>query len=73
MNKKWLKSCFFSVLLLGSVGIEAAQAKLFDVEEFYLDNGLQVLVIPNHKAPIVKQMVWYKVGAVNEPVGKGRW
>lgn len=71
MNKKWLKSCFFSVLLLGSVGIEAAQAKLFDVEEFYLDNGLQVLVIPNHKAPIVKQMVWYKVGAVNEPVGKG--
>ncbi len=48
-----------------------AEAKLFDMQEFYLDNGLQVIVIPNYKAPIIKQMVWYKAGSVDEAAGKG--
>ena len=32
---------------------------------------MQVLVIPNHKAPIVKHMVWYKAGSADEPHGRG--
>jgi zinc protease len=47
-----------------------AHAKLFDAESFTLPNGLQVVVIPNHRAPIVTQMVWYKVGAADETTGK---
>jgi zinc protease len=47
-----------------------AHAKLFDAESFTLPNGLQVVVIPNHRAPIVTQMVWYKTGAADEVVGK---
>src|SRR5215468_2497422 len=39
------------------------------VTEFTLANGLQVLVIPDHRAPVVTQMVWYKVGAADEPRG----
>ena len=39
------------------------------VSEFTLGNGLQVLVIPDHRAPVVTQMVWYKVGAADEPPG----
>ena len=39
------------------------------VTEFKLNNGLQVLVIPDHRAPVVTQMVWYKVGAADEPPG----
>ena len=39
------------------------------VSEFTLDNGLRVLVIPDHRAPVVTQMVWYKVGAADEPPG----
>ncbi|HSD91757.1 MAG TPA: pitrilysin family protein [Methyloceanibacter sp.] len=39
------------------------------VSEFKLDNGLHVLVIPDHRAPVVTQMVWYKVGAADEPPG----
>jgi zinc protease len=39
------------------------------VVEFTLANGLQVLVIPDHRAPVVTQMVWYKVGAADEPRG----
>ena len=47
------------------------RAEVFGVSDFYLDNGMQVLVIPNHKAPIVKHMVWYKAGSADEPHGRG--
>lgn len=53
------------------VSVFSVQAKLFNGEEFFLDNGMQVIVIPNHKAPIVKHMVWYKAGSVDEAPGKG--
>ena len=48
-----------------------AKAKVLDAETFTLKNGLQVVVIPNHKAPIIKQMLWYKVGSIDELAGKG--
>ena len=51
--------------------VNIAEAKFFGAEEFYLDNGLRVVVVPNHKAPVIKQMIWYKVGSVDEPLGKG--
>ncbi|WP_404381406.1 M16 family metallopeptidase [Caenispirillum salinarum] len=44
--------------------------KVFDAHTFTLDNGLQVVVIPDHRVPVVTQMVWYKVGAADEPPGK---
>ena len=39
-------------------------------QSFTLKNGLQVIVVPNHKIPAVTQMMWYKVGAVEDPAGK---
>ncbi|SOD96108.1 M16 family metallopeptidase [Caenispirillum bisanense] len=44
--------------------------QVFDAHAFTLDNGLQVVVIPDHRVPVVTQMVWYKVGAADEPPGK---
>src|SRR5581483_6955073 len=41
-----------------------------DVSTFTLGNGLQVVVIPNHRAPVVTQMVYYKAGAADEVPGK---
>jgi len=38
--------------------------------EFTLSNGMQVVVIPDHRAPVVTHMVWYRVGAADEPRGK---
>ncbi|MCT4656082.1 MAG: insulinase family protein [Cohaesibacter sp.] len=38
--------------------------------QFELDNGMQVVVIPDHRAPVVTHMVWYKVGAADEGAGK---
>lgn len=41
-----------------------------DLESFTLDNGLQVVVIPDRRAPVVTHMVWYKVGSADEPAGQ---
>ncbi len=44
-------------------------AKIFNAESFKLDNGLEVIIIPNSRAPVVTSMIWYKVGAADEPQG----
>jgi len=36
---------------------------------FALANGLQVVVLPNHRAPVVTQMIWYRAGSADEPQG----
>ncbi len=37
--------------------------------QFALGNGMQVLVIPDHRAPVATQMLWFRVGAVDDPPG----
>jgi zinc protease len=37
--------------------------------EFTLSNGMDIVVIPDHRAPVVTHMVWYKVGSADEPKG----
>lgn len=41
-----------------------------DVSTFTLKNGLEVVVIEDHRAPVVVHMVWYRVGSADEPAGK---
>jgi zinc protease len=37
---------------------------------FMLRNGMEVVVIPDHRTPVVTQMIWYKVGSADETPGK---
>ncbi|MGB1234298.1 MAG: M16 family metallopeptidase [Planktomarina sp.] len=39
------------------------------VTTFDLDNGMKVVVIEDHRSPVVVHMVWYKVGSADEPAG----
>ncbi len=48
----------------------AGMAFAAEVTDFTLDNGMQVVVIEDHRAPVVVHMVWYKAGAADEPPGK---
>lgn len=48
----------------------ALPARAAEVSSFALDNGLDVVVLEDHRAPVVVHMVWYRVGAADEPVGK---
>ncbi|HHC30066.1 MAG TPA: insulinase family protein, partial [Rhodobacterales bacterium] len=41
-----------------------------EVTDFVLDNGMEVVVIEDHRAPVVVHMVWYRTGAADEPPGK---
>ena len=40
------------------------------VAHFILANGLEVIVIPDHRAPVVTHMIWYRNGAADDPPGK---
>ena len=40
-----------------------------EVTNFTLPNGMEVVVIENHRAPVAVHMVWYRVGAADEPAG----
>ncbi len=41
-----------------------------NITTFELANGMQVVVIPDNRAPVVTHMLWYKVGSAEDPVGK---
>lgn len=43
---------------------------VFNPESFTLENGLQVVVVPIHRMPVVTHMIWYKAGSADEPPGK---
>lgn len=40
------------------------------VESFRLANGMDVVVVPDHRAPVVTHMVWYRNGSADDPAGK---
>jgi zinc protease len=61
-----LGAAFLAVLLIAAPAV----ASVFNPSTITLPNGLQVVVIENHIAPVVTQMVWYKVGAGDEVKGK---
>lgn len=69
----WRNLVSGALLLTGVAFIPAAQAETErqpEIADFTLTNGMQVVVIPDHRAPIATQMVWYKIGSADEPPGK---
>lgn len=56
------------VLAVSLVTGKAARAE--QVSTFTLDNGLEVVVIEDHRAPVTVQMIWYRIGAADEAPGK---
>ena len=60
-----------AALLLGTLYLPlvmAAEAQ--PTHEFFLDNGLKVIVREDHRAPIVVSQLWYKVGSSYESPGQ---
>ncbi len=48
----------------------AAEQSGPEIADYALANGLELVVIPDHRAPVVTHMIWYKVGAADETPGK---
>lgn len=55
-------------LMLSAAPVLAEMPK--GISHFTLSNGLEAVVIEDHRAPVVVQMVWYKVGSADEAPGK---
>ena len=70
MFKSAMAFALTALLVVPVMAEEAVQPEAPVAEHFVLDNGLEVVVIPNHRAPIVTHMVWYKVGSADEAPGK---
>jgi zinc protease len=56
----WVAGLLFTAVLWLA---QPAQAELFVADTFTLENGLQVVVLPKHLAPVVYQILVYKAGA----------
>jgi zinc protease len=50
--------------------IWALPASAAEVTTFTLSNGMDVVVLEDHRAPVAVNMVWYRIGAADEPPGK---
>lgn len=64
-----MRKLFAAVALLPTLFAGAALAAA-EVTSTTLENGLEVHVIEDHRAPVVVHMVWYRVGSADEPPGK---
>ncbi len=52
----------------GKPGSESAAQTA--IVQGHLENGLDIVVIPDHRAPVVTHMVWYRNGSADDPLGK---
>ncbi len=53
---------------IGSAPCDAAATRR--ASEFALGNGMQVVVIPDHRAPVITHVVWYRIGAADNIAGQ---
>jgi zinc protease len=58
------------VILCAAGEAGSAAADVFSAETFDLSNGMKVVVIADHRVPIVTHMLWYRVGSADEVAGK---
>jgi zinc protease len=70
-----LSACLATLAALAASGVLAwAQTRekpgAWRPETFSLSNGLTAVVLPDHRAPVVTHMLWYKVGSADEVAGK---
>jgi zinc protease len=61
-----------ALLILAAVApfARAAAVRGPEVAHFTLANGLEMVVVPDHRTPVVTHMAWYRVGSADETPGK---
>lgn len=56
--------------LIAGLALLATPLAAEDVTIYQLQNGMDVVVIEDHRAPVVVHMVWYRSGSADEPLGQ---
>jgi len=62
--------CFFLLFLLNAFALNAKEQTENRYIHYTLENGLEVVILPNNKAPVVYHSLWYKVGSADSPEDK---
>lgn len=66
-----MKSLVFLMLCLLTIGgTSLAADQQLDLQQYVLDNGLEVILVRDTTAPTVAVNIWYRVGSANDPQGK---
>ncbi|MBJ26118.1 MAG: peptidase M16 [Rhodospirillaceae bacterium] len=67
----------FCLILCSLIFLHSSQSYCEDIKNstfnatyHQLDNGMNIVTIPNRRSPIVVHMVWYHIGAGDDPIGK---
>lgn len=63
---RWWGAVAAGFMMMNSSGSVLAM----DIQSGQLDNGMKVVVVPDHRAPVVVHSVWYTVGSVDEETGR---
>jgi len=63
---RYARNVALFALLLPTSAVAETSGKVTD---FMLDNGMQVVVVEDHRAPVVQHMLWYRAGSADEPKG----
>jgi len=70
LNRDVFIAAAIITLAVGATPVFAVDDTSAKASHFTLPNGLELVVIPDHRAPVVTHMIWYKVGAADETAGK---
>ena len=72
-SRKGFKQVFAATALslMAVTAVANDDISIANTHEYVLDNGLKLIVREDHRSPVAVTMVWYKVGSVDEPRGKG--
>lgn len=64
-----MKPIFSTLILMAGLGnASVANPGIYNPQVVTLDNGLQVVIIENHLAPIASMGIYYKVGTADDPI-----
>jgi zinc protease len=63
---RYARTALLSAMFLPTALLAETSGKVTDFE---LENGMQVVVVEDHRAPVVQHMLWYRAGSADEPKG----
>ncbi|MDC0135614.1 insulinase family protein [Sulfitobacter sp.] len=63
---RYVRTALLAVFLVPAAAVAQTSGQVTD---FMLDNGMQVVVVEDHRAPVVQHMLWYRAGSADEPKG----
>ena len=67
--KSWRNTLLATGLAIVGLPVGSNFAMGDHTSSFRLENGLEIVVIEDHRAPVVVQMLWYRAGAADETSG----